>query len=464
MKTEIIGIAGASASGKSTLARKLKERWKDDCIILSADAYYKDWGHLPLEERRLVNFDIPDSLDFDLLVKHIKTLKSGQNVFVPTYDFATHCRTTETKEIMPQKYIIVDGMLAFSDEKLLSEMDFKIYVDIELDICFSRRVLRDTQERGYDLPYVVSKYEKANRPMFLQYVLPGKEKADLVVDNNSADFSMDLNEIVENINLHSNRCFELPAQSRSAGTLFVISGPSAVGKSTIIRNLVQNPENNISRVVTYTTRQPRNGEVDGIDYHFANKDTINDLLASKTPLLEHIEAFGNHYWIPLEVVIEKLRSGKNLIIDLVPDAFEQAKKHVKNISIKSMFIVPFDVSELEKRMFARGDSDAQRNLRYNEALELLNKTDYRQYDCIIVNKNLEQSLTDAEIIIKQCQLTTASQRDRNGSLFGSYGEINQNPRFFKASIGVLMAAKNLGDQQAQKEFDQRYGLVLCQPR
>ena len=182
----VIAIAGASASGKSLIAstiyKELKdELGQDDIGIISEDAYYKDQSHLIMEERVKTNYDHPNSMDHDLLVAHLQALKQGNSVEIPEYDYTEHNRKSTVTYFPPKRIIILEGILLLTDEHIRNEIDVSIFVDAPLDICFIRRLQRDMQERGRTMESVVSQYRKTVRPMFLQFVEPSKQYADVII-------------------------------------------------------------------------------------------------------------------------------------------------------------------------------------------------------------------------------------------------------------------------------------------
>ncbi|WP_301097956.1 uridine kinase [Otariodibacter sp.] len=182
----VIAIAGASASGKSLIAstiyKELKEELgKDEIGIISEDSYYRDQSHLAMEERVKTNYDHPSSMDHALLVSHLKTLKKGEPVNIPEYDYTQHNRKQSVIHFSPRRVIILEGILLLTDENIRNEIDVSIFVDAPLDICFIRRLNRDMQERGRTLESVVTQYSKTVRPMFLQFVEPSKQYADIIV-------------------------------------------------------------------------------------------------------------------------------------------------------------------------------------------------------------------------------------------------------------------------------------------
>lgn len=179
----VIGIAGASGSGKSLLAHTIvDEVGSDKVTIISEDSYYKDLKNLTLKQRARVNFDHPDAFDHALLIKHLKKLKQGEAIDVPVYDFTTHMRSKKVRHITSNKSIIVlEGILLFVDLKLRELMDIGIYMDTPLDIAFIRRLNRDVVERGRTMESVIEQYETTVRPMFTRYVEPSSRYADIIV-------------------------------------------------------------------------------------------------------------------------------------------------------------------------------------------------------------------------------------------------------------------------------------------
>jgi len=178
----VIGIAGGSGSGKTTVAHVILERvGKEHIAYLPHDAYYKDNSHLPFEERAKINYDHPDSLETSLLVTHLQALREGQPIERPVYDFTTHTRTRETVTVQPQPIIMVEGILIFTEAALRDLFDVKIFVDTDADIRFIRRLLRDINERGRTMEAVVNQYLHTVRPMHLEFVEPSKRYADVII-------------------------------------------------------------------------------------------------------------------------------------------------------------------------------------------------------------------------------------------------------------------------------------------
>jgi len=178
----VLGIAGGTGSGKTTVANVILSRVGARHIAyLPHDAYYKDLHSLPTNQRDVINFDHPDSLDTDLLIQHLKQLRNKQAVELPIYDFKTHSRTSQTTRIEPQPVILVEGILIFADAALRALFDVKIYVDTDADLRFIRRLQRDIDERGRTTGSVIQQYLTTVRPMHLEFVEPSKRYADVII-------------------------------------------------------------------------------------------------------------------------------------------------------------------------------------------------------------------------------------------------------------------------------------------
>ncbi|HEX6387740.1 MAG TPA: uridine kinase [Anaerolineae bacterium] len=183
-KPVVFGVAGGTASGKTTFAGAVLDAvGASQVAYLPHDAYYKDQPDLSLEERARLNYDHPNSLETKLLIKHIKRLLGGQPVHVPVYDFTIHRRTVETVLVEPSPIILVDGILIFTRRKLRELMDIKVYVDTDADVRFIRRLQRDIHERGRSLDAVITQYLETVRPMHLKFVEPSKRFADVIIPN-----------------------------------------------------------------------------------------------------------------------------------------------------------------------------------------------------------------------------------------------------------------------------------------
>lgn len=181
-KPVVVGVAGGTGSGKTTVIQRILDRVGFDRIAyLPHDAYYKDASHLPPAERAHLNFDHPNALDNALLIEHIRTLLAGRPVDVPIYDFTTHTRSPQTRRVQPCPVILVEGILVFADEELRRLMDIKIYVETDADIRFIRRLQRDISERGRTVQSVIEQYLSTVRPMHLLFVEPSKRYADIII-------------------------------------------------------------------------------------------------------------------------------------------------------------------------------------------------------------------------------------------------------------------------------------------
>lgn len=182
----IIGIAGASVSGKSLIARTIyneltAELGEDQIGVITEDCYYKDQSHLPMSERVKTNYDHPNAFDHALLAEHLKQLIAGKAVDIPTYSYSEHTRTEQTLHFTPKRIIIVEGILLLNDSTLRKLLNVSIFMDTPLDICLVRRLARDVQERGRTMDSVLEQYQKTVRPMFLQFIEPSKQYADIII-------------------------------------------------------------------------------------------------------------------------------------------------------------------------------------------------------------------------------------------------------------------------------------------
>lgn len=178
----IIGIAGGTGSGKTTVVKRISDYFPDsDVAILPLDAYYKDNSHISIEERRDINFDHPNSIEYELIAKHIKQLKAGETIQCPIYSYITCTRDEKTIPVKPAHVVIVEGILSLTDQKLRDEMDVKLFVDCEADLRLMRVINRDTKERGRDTDTVMQRYLDTVRPMHDQFIEPMKRFADIIV-------------------------------------------------------------------------------------------------------------------------------------------------------------------------------------------------------------------------------------------------------------------------------------------
>jgi uridine kinase len=178
----VVGVAGGTGSGKTTVSQAILDRvGRDRIAYLQHDSYYRDRSSVPLEERARANFDHPDALESELLAQHLASLKAGQTVEVPVYDFTTHTREARTITVAPRKAILVEGILIFAEPALRELMDIKVFVDTDADIRFIRRLHRDITERGRTVESVIRQYTETVRPMHLEFVEPSKRYADVIV-------------------------------------------------------------------------------------------------------------------------------------------------------------------------------------------------------------------------------------------------------------------------------------------
>lgn len=178
---KLVGIAGGTGSGKTTLARKIREGLGAGSVLIQFDSYYRDLSHLSLKDREQVNFDHPNSLESELLTEHLQRLKNGEAIEIPEYDFKTHSRMPGKERVEPLPVIIVEGILLFCFESIRDILDIKLYVDTDSDIRAFRRIRRDMRERGRDFNSIRKQYYKTVRPMHLEFVEPSKRYADLII-------------------------------------------------------------------------------------------------------------------------------------------------------------------------------------------------------------------------------------------------------------------------------------------
>ena len=178
----VIGIAGGSGSGKTTVVNAITSRLKEKVVIIPQDSYYKDSSHLPMEERQQINFDHPDAIDFKLLCQQLAELKEGKTIEQPVYSYITCSRSkTETVTVAPAEVIIIEGILIFSCKELRDQMDIKVFVDADDDDRLMRVMARDILERGKTVETVIERYTKTVKPMYLQFIEPSKRYADIII-------------------------------------------------------------------------------------------------------------------------------------------------------------------------------------------------------------------------------------------------------------------------------------------
>jgi len=178
----VLGIAGGTGSGKTTVAERLVERLPGSAVVvIDHDAYYRDRSRLSAQERSLINYDHPDAIETEMLVAHLAALRSGHTVEIPQYDFREHVRRPDTRRVEPAAVVIVEGILVLADERLRGQMDLKLFVDTDADIRLMRRLQRDIEQRGRSFAQVRQQYDATVRPMHLAFVEPSKRFADLII-------------------------------------------------------------------------------------------------------------------------------------------------------------------------------------------------------------------------------------------------------------------------------------------
>ena len=180
-KVMVIGIAGGTGSGKTTITRKLMQRFGNDVSVIYHDNYYKAQHNMPYEERAKLNYDQPDAFDTDQLIEAVRALKKGRSVICPVYDYSIHDRSEKTITVKPARVVIVEGILIFENRELCELLDIKVYVDADADVRILRRIVRDVRDRGRSLESVVNQYLSTVKPMHERYVEPSKRNADIIV-------------------------------------------------------------------------------------------------------------------------------------------------------------------------------------------------------------------------------------------------------------------------------------------
>lgn len=200
-KVMTIGIAGGTGSGKTTITRRLQQRFADNVSVIYHDNYYKAHNDMTYEERSRLNYDCPDAFDTELMVRDLKALRSGHSVRCPVYDYTVHNRSDKTVLVNPSPVIIVEGILIFQDPRLCDLLDIKIFVDTDADVRILRRIVRDVRDRGRSLQSVVDQYLTTVKPMHEMYVEPSKRNADIIVPEGGHNLvAMDM--LIERINAH----------------------------------------------------------------------------------------------------------------------------------------------------------------------------------------------------------------------------------------------------------------------
>ena len=197
----VIGIAGGTGSGKTTITRKIMKRFGPDVSVIHHDSYYKAHHDMPYEERAKLNYDHPNAFDTDMLIDAVKDLKAGKSVVCPVYDYTVHDRSEETEQIEPARVIIVEGILIFAERELCDLMDIKIFVDADADERILRRIVRDVRDRGRSLESVIDQYLKTVKPMHEQFVEPSKRNADIIIPRGGHN-KVALDMVMERVRAH----------------------------------------------------------------------------------------------------------------------------------------------------------------------------------------------------------------------------------------------------------------------
>lgn len=203
MDCMMIGVAGGTGSGKTSLTQAITQRFGADVTVLNHDNYYRAHDDMPYEQRCLLNYDHPDSIETSLLVEHLRQLRAGRTIQCPVYDFSQHNRSRETITVTPSRVIVVEGILIFAEPALCDLMDIKIFVDTDADVRILRRIRRDVQERGRSLDSVINQYLATVKPMHEQFVEPSKRRADIIIPEgarNPVALEMILNRIENQLN------------------------------------------------------------------------------------------------------------------------------------------------------------------------------------------------------------------------------------------------------------------------
>ena len=199
----VIGIAGGTGSGKTTITRKLMQNFGGDVSVIYHDNYYKAHHSMTYEERTKLNYDHPDAFDTDLMIKHLRKLKKGEAIYCPVYDYTVHDHSDKTVLIKPAKVIVVEGILIFQSKELCDLMDIKIFVDTDADVRILRRLLRDVKERGRSMESVITQYLTTVKPMHEQFVEPSRKKANIIVPEGGQN-TVALDMIINTLKIHVN--------------------------------------------------------------------------------------------------------------------------------------------------------------------------------------------------------------------------------------------------------------------
>ncbi len=381
----IIGISGAPGSGKTTIAHRLKEHYGDArCMVFSP-----------------------------------KTIQSREKLEI--LDVSLHSTLQSLKEGEDRSQIIIVEGSSLYNSTLLPLLDIKLFIQTDLDLCLIR-LLKRNPEQTHE---ILMNYEMSLRTLQIQAMTTGKAAADVVIRNEKEVFDLDLipalDYIAERLHLplthRDSPCWISPSfdatsvKRETPGTLFVISGPSGVGKSSIIKQFLE--EHPLEVLVPYSTRPRRETERDGVDYRFISHEAFQAMLSS-TPFLEHIEGFGHHYGIPAPEVLDKLNRGQSLIADFTPEALAQVRTKLSNV--KSIFVCPPAMTNIMMRLTARGDEASEHQKRYEYSMAMLEKASYIGYDYLIINETLKTSAAALAAIVRADE-TSLLHQQRDNALF-----------------------------------------------
>ena len=200
----VIGIAGGTGSGKTTITRKLMQNFGGDVSVIYHDNYYKAHHSMSYEERTKLNYDHPDAFDTELMIKHLRKLKKGEAIYCPVYDYTVHDRSDKTVLVKPSRVIVVEGILIFQSKELCDPTDIKIFVDTDADVRILRRITRDVRDRGRSLESVVNQYLTTVKPMHEQFVEPSKRKADVIIPEGGHN-QVALEMVIQRVRAHLNK-------------------------------------------------------------------------------------------------------------------------------------------------------------------------------------------------------------------------------------------------------------------
>ena len=318
--------------------------------------------------------------------------------------------------------VIVEGVFLL-DPSVVNLLDIKIYIDADADLCLTRCMRRDP----HAVNNLLINYEQLLKPIHLKLFSSTKEKADIIVHNQRQVFDINLIPVLDCVSQIKQMPFlhrqsphivsptfdaSQALDSKAQGTLYVVSGPSGVGKSTILKRFLE--AHPIEKIVPYTTRARREAEIDGVDYRFIGQDEFMKLFSS-VPFLQHIEGFGNHYGVPAPDVLQKLAKGVSLIIDLTPDALAQVRRTVRNV--RYVFICPPAMTTITERLTKRDKSGPDTQKRYEFSLGMLETASYQGYDYLIINDNLGEAVNALAAIVSADNSTLKAQQSQNADFF-----------------------------------------------